>query len=424
SAFSFKGKNTTVSEIGNALNVRTVLEGSVRRSGDRLRITAKLVNAEDGYQLWSERFDGEMKDIFELQDEITLVVIDKLKVNFLSKEKAAVLKRMTDNPEAYEYYLKGIYYRWKLVPEEFGKCLKYFQLAVEADPKFGMAYFGVASYYGYGTAWGLVDMPPSEGWAKAETAINRSIEADPTLPEIQLTLAAFDLVNRRKFNAAGEAIRREVSANPDFAEIHHAHAFYSLVTGSFAEAIDESSQALQLDPLSVNYSRFLGVSFLFAKRFDEAIEQFHQALELEPNNPNVLEILAEAYSHKGLFEDALNARFKAAKFEGDSEMAGIIENNIDDFEGAVRAVALKQIERMNMKLATGEFVLAIHFVRAYMMLGDNDQTFEWLKRAVEERNVFPLLMNHDPFYDRLRSDPRFQESMEYVGCNSQGHREV
>ncbi len=130
SAFSFKGKNTNVSEIGNILNVNTILEGSVRKSGNRLRISVQLINASNGYHIWSERYDGELKDIFDLQDEITLAVIDELKVKFLSEEKAEVLKRYTDNPQAYEFYLKGIYYRWKLTPEEFGKSLKYFEQAV------------------------------------------------------------------------------------------------------------------------------------------------------------------------------------------------------------------------------------------------------------------------------------------------------
>jgi len=167
SAFSFKGKNTNVSEIGTILNVNTILEGSVRKSDNRLRITVQLVKASNGYHLWSERYDREMKDIFDVQDEITLAVVDALKVKLLGGEKAAVLKRYTDSPQAYEFYLKGIYYRWKLAPEEFGKSLQYFQKAVDADPNFALAYFGLNSYYGYGTAWGLLPMPPEEGWAKA-----------------------------------------------------------------------------------------------------------------------------------------------------------------------------------------------------------------------------------------------------------------
>ncbi|CAN5293676.1 hypothetical protein BH10ACI1_BH10ACI1_01380 [soil metagenome] len=414
STFSFKNRNVNVSEIGNTLKVRTILEGSVRKSGDRLRISVKLINASDGYNLWSQRYDGEMKDIFDLQDEITLAVINELKVKFLSGEKSAALKRYTDNPKAYELYLKGVYYRWKLTPEEFRKCGDYFLRAVDTDPTFALGYFGLASYYGYGTAWGLLTIPPAEGWAKAEAAMEKVLELDATLPETFIK-NAMKLVHYREWDEAGTGIERAAESNPTFPEIHHLYSFYLLAVGRFDESIAEGERALELDPLSLNYSRFLGVCFFFARRYDEAIEQLNMALELEPNNPSVHELLGGVFAQKGMFAEAVAAWHRAAMLEGDDKLAAIFNRAKDNFAEAVQSIAQKRIERLNAKTASGDFVLAINFARAYLLLGDDAQTFYWLEKAVEESNVFPLLMNSDPFYDRIRDDARFQNLLRRVG---------
>jgi serine/threonine protein kinase len=206
STFSFKGKDVTVSGIGRALNVNSVLEGSVRKSGNRLRITVQLVNAADGYHLWSERYDREMKDIFDVQDEIALAVVDALRVKLLGKEKVAVLKRYTENVEAYQLYLKGRYYWWKTAPEEFAKGRDYFEQAVAVDPSYGLSYCGLSSYFGFGSAWGIV--PPDVGWPKAVAANARALELDDTLAEVHNNMAGVNMVYRRDPLAAEKSITR------------------------------------------------------------------------------------------------------------------------------------------------------------------------------------------------------------------------
>jgi serine/threonine protein kinase len=417
SAFSFKGKNTNVSEIGKALNVKTVLEGSVRRSGRQLRITVQLINSSDGYHLWSERYDLGMKDIFDVQDEITLAVVGALKVKLLGKEKAAVLKRYTANADAYLLYLKGMYYRWRLTPEEFGKCLRYFQQSVDADPSFALGHFGVASYYGYGTAWGLLSLPPEEGWRQAEAAIARVLELDNTMPELHLTMAAFKLVNQRDWDAAGKAIEHAVSLNPKFPEIYHLYSFYLLAAGRFDDAIAAAQRALELDPLSLNYSRFLGICFHFARHYDEAVEQFKQTLELDPNNASVHQALGDAYERLEGYGEAVAEWHRAMTLDGDEELAAILTRAYAeaDFLATIQAVAQQKLERMSARADSGEFVLAIGFARAYVLLGDKELALYWLEKACAERNVFPLLMNSDPFYDNVRSDKRFQDLLRLVG---------
>src|SRR5579859_409190 len=257
SAFSFKGRQTDVREIGKSLNVGAVLEGSVRKSGNRLRITAQLINTADGCHVWSERYDRDvsMEDIFDVQDEIALAVVDALKLKLMGKERSAVLKRPTDNPEAYLLYLKGQYYRWKTAPEDFARSRDYFQRAVDADPSFTLGYFGLNSYYGYGSAWGM--LPPDEGWPKAEAALRKALELDNTFPEAHLSLAAYLLVCRRDWSGAEKEIKNVLSLNPKLPEIHHLYAFYFLTLGRVDEAIAESRRALDGDPLSLIYGRFL-----------------------------------------------------------------------------------------------------------------------------------------------------------------------
>ncbi len=422
SAFSFKGKHAEVGEVGRILRVQTVLEGSVRRSGNRVRVSVQLVNAANGYQLWAERYDRELHDIFDMQDEITLAVVAALKVKLLGAEKAAMLKRYTDNAEAYLLYLKGVYYRWKLTPEEFGKSRNYFQQAVAADPAFALAYFGLCSYYGYGTAWGLLSLPPQEGWAKAEAAMAKVMELDASLPEV-LIAHAFKLVHYREWAAAGTELAQAARLNPKFPEIHHLYSFYLLAVGRFAEAITEAERALELDPLSLNYSRFLGLCLYFARRYDAAVEQFKQTLELDPNNASVHEALGDAFAQQEMYDEAVSAWQRALTLEGDDELAALLTRTYAgaDLTAAARAVARQRVERMHARVTSGGFILAIGFARAYVQLGDQEQAFHWLEKACDERNVFPLLMNSDPFYDSVRADPRFAALLRQIGLQPGGH---
>ncbi len=417
SAFAFKGRESDVREIGRKLNVSTVVEGSVRKSGNRLRITVQLINAADGYHLWSERYDREleMKDIFDVQDEITLAVVDALKVKLPGKERAAALKHHTNNPEAYLLYLKGLYYRWKTAPEEFRKCRDYYQRAVEVDPSFALGYFGLDSYYGYGAAWGILS--PDEGWPQAEAAIAKTLALDDTLPEVHLARAAHKLVYHREWGEAARGIERIARQHPKYDEIHHLYSFYLLTVGRFEEAIAESRRALECDPLSLSYSRFLGVCFYFARRYDEAVAQYREALELDPNNAAVHESLGDAFEQQGLCDAAVAAWQRAMTLAGDDELAAILSRAYaaGDFASAVRAVAQERLERMRARADRGEYVPAVDYARAYLRCGDEAQAFHWLEQACAERNVYPLLMNSDPFYDSLRPDPRFAALVRRVG---------
>jgi TolB-like protein len=396
STFSFKGRQSDVREIGKSLNVGAVLEGSVRKAGNRLRITAQLINTVDGCHVWSERYDRDvsMEDIFDVQDEIALAVVDALKLKLLGKERSAVLKRHTDNPEAYLLYLKGQYYRWKTDSQDFARSCDYFQRAVDLDPSFTLGYFGLNSYYGYGSAWGM--LPPDEGWPKAEAALRKALELDETLPEAHLSLAAYLLVCRRDWPGAEKEIKIVLGRNPKMPEIHHLYSFYFLTLRRFEEAIAESKQALDGDPLSPVYLRSLGLCFCFARRYEEAIAAYREALDLDPNSASVNELLADAHE--------LSRRHEFVESQED--------------------VARKKLSRLSERLKTGDYVPATHLARAYLQLGEREQAFDWLEKACEERNAHALLMNSDPVYDSLRSDSRFESLLRKIGYKSGSHTQV
>jgi serine/threonine-protein kinase len=397
--------------------VSTILEGSVRRSGNRLRITAQLIDTIEGYHLWSERYDKEieMRDIFDVQDEITVAVVDALKVSLLGEEKAAVLKRHTENTEAYHLYLKGRFYWFKPMPEDFRKSCEFFQRAVEADPFYALGYSGLAYFYGFASSWGM--MLPTQGWPKMEAAILKAQELDDTSAEVHNGLAALKWVCYRDWAGAERELKRALELNPNFAEAHNLYGIYLAALGRFDDAIAECRRALEVDPLSLRFSRFLGNWFYYLRQYDKAIKQYSQALELDPNNALMHEDLGDAFGHAGLHSEAVAAWRRGMILVGDKELAAIVDSAYTEegFSGAVRSVALKRLERLAAKCERGEYVPSIYFARAYVSLDDKEQAFQWLDKANEERNVFPLMIKGDPFYDSLRADQRFNDLLRRVG---------
>jgi tetratricopeptide (TPR) repeat protein len=312
-------------------------------------------------------------------------------------------------------YLKGQYYRWKTEPEEFRKCRDYFDRAVKADPSFALGYFGLNSFYGYGSAWGVLS--PDEGWPKAHAALTKALKLDGTLPEAHLSLAAYLLVHDRNWAGAEKEIKRVVALNPKLAEIHHLYSFYFLTLRRFDDAITEGRRALESDPLSVIYGRSLGMCLYFARRYDDAVAQYHETLELDQNSVSVHELLGDAYERQERHREAIAEWQKATALTGDYELAARLGSACaeGDLARAVCERARRSIELASERARTGGYVPAIEHARAWMRIGDSEQAFCWLEKACSERNVFSLLLSSDPFYDSLRSDKRFEHLRELIG---------
>ncbi|PYT00344.1 MAG: hypothetical protein DMF63_07165 [Acidobacteria bacterium] len=403
SAFSFKGKNTTVSEIGNALNVRTVLEGSVRRSGDRLRITAKLINAEDGYQLWSERFDGEMRDIFKLQDEITLVVIDKLKVNFLSKEKAAVLKRMTENPEAYQLYAKGKLHSSRLVLPEVQKGIAYFEQAIAVDPGYAPAYVELANAY---TPMVLTnDARPSDVMPKAKAAARKAIELDDALAEAHTALAVTTFWYDFDPGEAEKQHRRALELDPRSSQSRFAYAHFLSNTGRHDEALVEIRRARELDPISLVTNAIEGQILFFAGEDDEALKSLQATAEMDSNFWLTSLFMTRIYMKRGSWDEAIAAATKARDLShGNSEaIASIGSAQAKAGKTADARVILRDLEER----AKVRYVPSCTLAQLYLALGEKEKALDLLEISFTNRAAIMAFLKVDPGWDALRSEPRF-----------------
>ena len=410
STFSFKGKDATVSGIARALNVNSVLEGSVRKSGNRLRITVQLVNAEDGYHLWSERYDRELKDIFDVQDEIALAVVDALKVRLLGREKAAVLKRYTENVEAYQLYLKGRYYWWKTKPEDFHKSRDFFQRAVETDPTYALGYCGLSSYYGFGVAWGM--LPPGENWPRAMAANTMAMELDNTLAEVHNDLAGISMVYDRDWAATEREARRAVELNPKFQEIHYLYSFYLAVAAT--ASTKPSLRAEQaLDLTRSRYASFITsanatISRGATTRPSASINRHSNWTRTMRRCTSLLVRLSNRRgcitrrSPPGKRRSGFPAITKAPPF-----LAAVIAK--DGFDKAVRAAAERDSNNWVTQLSAVTSSRRSISPVSIRGSGRTDQAFEWLEKACDERNVFPLLIHADPFYDRLKPNSRLAE---------------
>ena len=381
SAFSFKNKNVEISEIGKTLSVKTVLEGSVRKSGNRVRITVQLINAADGYHLWSERYDHEMQDIFDVQDQITLAVVDALKVKLLGEQKAAILKRYTENPEAYELYLKGLYYSYKWTDESFGKSIEYFEKALEKDPEFAPAFAKIADYYNFSSHSGLFS--PNEIIQKWKAVARRALEIDDGLGDAHLAMADIYFYYDRDWAKAEREFERAIELNPNSALAHNHYGIFLASRERFDEAVTESKKALELDPLSIAVNLVAGFTYLFANRIDDDLECIRRIAELESNSPQARWLDGDLLMANGKYEAAIEA-FETSLDLGGNQLALSKLGCAYGLAGR-RVEALKILDQL-FEMRERQYAAAFNIARVYAGLGESDKAFEWMGKAIEERN--------------------------------------
>lgn len=403
---------------GRDLGVESVLEGSLQRCGNKIRVTVRLLNVSDGASLWAGTFDEEMTDIFALQDAISERVVQALALELSSDDKMRLTKRDTANTKAYQLYLKGRYYWWKSSPEEYRKSRDYFHRAVEEDPSYALGYCGLNSFYGFGAAWGL--LPPDEGWPKAEWAVTKALELDDQLAEAHLDLAALKMVHYLDWPGTEREAKRAIELSPGFDEIHYMYSFFLVVMRRFREAVAEGKRALVCNPFSLRISQHLGYALYCERSYDEAIQQYRKALELDPNDASLCEALGDAYERNGECPEAVEQWTKAMLLANDTELVAALgaPNTKEAVDGAVRAVAAKRLERLLRNRERGEYVPAIRFVREHLRTGHQEEALKWLTLACEERNVYSLMIASDPFYDPLRADQRFAKLLRRMKLDS------
>jgi eukaryotic-like serine/threonine-protein kinase len=403
SAFSFRGKETDVREIGRKLNVESLLEGSVQKAGNRLRITVQLVNVADGYHLWSEKYDRNLEDVFAIQDEISQAIVDKLKVRVPGVDKAKLRKRYTEDPEAYNLYLKGRWFSEKYTEEGFNKAVEYFQLAIEKDPHFALAVAGLSDAY---VGFGLIGCLPKEiAYGKAKVEAEKAIEMDDALAEAHLALANIRLWLDWDRTAAEREFKRAWALNPSNAEVIHQNAHMLVYLGHSEEAVMHMKQAVELEPLSILMNACLGQILYLARRYDEAIEQLRKTIEMDPNFYSPYIWLALTYALKGMYEQATETvrGLTASRPGGKAARAAL---------GYIYSVSGKTNEAKDIcdelkELSKKETVTPYYLARIYAGLGESEHSIECLRKCYEKRDASLAFLKTDPVWDNLRHDPGF-----------------
>lgn len=416
SAFVLKGMNLDIREIGRKLDVKAVLEGSVRKAGNRLRVTAQLINVEDGFHLWSERYDRDMDDIFAIQDEITAAIVDNLKVKLLAGERTALQRRSTDDPEAYSLYLKGLYFVARPSPDSYGKALNFFQAAIDKDPNFGLGHAGMASLF---SGMGILNLaPPNEMLPKAKAALQKALSLDQDLAEAHAVAAAVAFWFEWDWEAAGRSYDRVLALNPGDAFSHGMRGWFCVNRRRFDEAIREIKKSLELDPLMpIYYAWSIGLHWSVGKP-DEALQEFVKALEIDPNLGLAYFHAGVAYARKGLLDDALDTFEKGKKlvvFPGWVEAnIGLVYLGKGDREKA-ELILEEMIENKN-KIKNLSATCIAFLAGA---LGKLDLAFEFLDKAYDERDsLMPFVHIYaEIFSPTILTDPRFKDVLAKMKLN-------
>ncbi len=405
SAFAFKGEKLDIRDIGSKLNVETILEGSVRKAGPHLRITAQLVNVDDGYHLWSERYDRQMENIFEIQDEIAGTIVDKLKVKLIGVSKTRLVKRYTDNLEAYNLYLKGRHLLDKMTPEALTKSIEYFQQAIERDPNYALAYAGLSESY----LWlGFMEfISPKEVYPKAKEAALKALEIDDTMVEAWASLASVKSYFDWDWAGAEKEFKHAVELNPNSAIPHNQYGLYLANIGRFDEAVAMTARALELDPLSARWTQSLGYYYFLWGKQDEAIGQLQNAIELDPSFPFAYWNLGAVYLQKRLYEEAIPEFQKAETLSGGAPFFKVGLAYAYGVAGR-RDEAIKVLHQLEQP-SKQTYVSSLWIVWIYTCLGEIDQAFQWLDKAYKERASMLVCTPTFPWLDPLRDDPRFHD---------------
>jgi adenylate cyclase len=407
SAFQFRGAAHDLANIADRLNVRTIVEGSVRRAGDRVRVTAQFVDLADGYQIWSERYDRQIGDIFAIQDDIAQAIVEQLKVRVTGHVKQPLIKRPTQNLPAYHAYLKGRYYLLKLIPETLEKSRRYFEQAIAEDPQYASPYVGLAGYYFILAIFSLA--VPKEAIAKSREMVQKALQLDHTLDDAHSMLGTLLSIGDHQWDEADQEFQRALALNPVSPSIHNSYSVWLLMPlGRLEQALAHNGLALDLDPLSPLYHFTRGWILYNSREYDHAVEECHKVLELDPNYHLVHRILARVHWQRGCFDDGIASLHQAtALFRmRPSAMLGALGIS---YAAAGRHEEARRILSELKELTVRGYVRASVFGEIYLALGEIDNAWGWFQKAIEDQDPAMITVGIDPFFDSVRNDVRYGE---------------
>lgn len=402
-AFSFKGQAMDVREIGRKLGTGTVLEGSVRRFESRLRITTQLVDVATGYHLWSEKFDRELEDVFAIQDEISLAVVENLKIQLGISDRARLVKRYTDDPVAYGLYLKGRYFWNRRHQGSMKQAIAYFEEAIGKDPLYAPAHIGVADSYGQMAVWGLAR--PRDAFEKAKVALATGFRIDDTLAEAYLCDGWIKMFYDWDAPAAERAFLRSLELDPNSA---HAHRWYSILLLALErkeECFREITRSLEIDPVLLMTNAILGLALYWCGDFEKSEAQLKKTLELESDFAPAYLFRGQNYAGMQMWDEAIESLVTYNKMTLNSPIGvgrlALVYGLAGRYPEAGAALDLLH------QLSRQRFVSPLYFAMAHAGLGEHDRAFEYMNQAIKQREPWMLVIKSAPFLNCLKADPRF-----------------
>jgi serine/threonine protein kinase/Tfp pilus assembly protein PilF len=409
--FRYKGKEVDPQQIGRELGVRAIVTGRVLQRSEMLIIKAEMVDTEDGSHLWGEHYNRKLSDIFTVEEEISSVISEKLRLKLNGAQKKQLTKRYTENTEAYQLYLKGRYYWNKRTIEGLKKGIEYFLQAIESDPNYALAYAGLADSYNILASYSALSS--TDAFPRAKAAAMKALELDDKLAEAYASLAFVKFGYDWDWAGAERAFKRALELNPGYAPAHQWYALYLAAMNRMDEAVAGINRAQEIDPLSLPINTNAGFIFYLARRFDEAIEMFEKTLELDPDFTLAHRRLGQAYEQKLMYAEARREFEKCVALSGsDTETMAAL--------GHIYAVAgeteqARQIINEMLALSKERYIPSYLIAIIWMGLGDRDAAFQWLEKAYEERYGFLAYLDVGPLFDSIRSDPRYTELLRRVG---------
>lgn len=415
SSFLFRGKQRDLQEIAMKLNVEAVLEGTVQKMGNRIRITAQLINIANESVLWSDQYNREKGDVFAIQDEITLAIVDKLRIELLGEKKAKLIKRYTEDIEAFNMYSKGILSMNIRTVKDMQMAIQYFEQAIERDSGYALAYAGLADAHILFTDYrDLTQGEVIQESLKAKEAALKALEIDNTLAEAHTSLGRIKWLFDWDWDGAERELTRAIELNPGYADARYTYAYLLMLMARFEEAIREMKLALELDPLSLIISRNLGQIFYRARQYDRAIEALHKTLEKDPNFTNTHRYLGTTYLEKSMYKEAL------AEFQKEKEIKKGVDAYSDVMIIVINALMGKKVKALQMlndfmEQSKHVYIRPYLFAYIYAALGESDMAFKYLEKAYEEHDTYLRWLKADALFDNIRSDSRFKTLLKKMG---------
>jgi TolB-like protein/DNA-binding winged helix-turn-helix (wHTH) protein/Flp pilus assembly protein TadD len=411
SVMTYKHARKPLPQIARELNVDAVVEGTVLRSGQHVRITAQLIDASTDKHLWSQSYEGELRDTLALQNKVARAIADQIQINLNPLERIALKNVRVVNLQAYESYLKGRYFWNKRTADGLKAALAYFNQAIDEDPQYAPAYSGLADTYALLADWEYGVMTPKEALPKAKAAAIKALELDSTLGEAHNSLAFCLDVFDWDLESAGKEFQRAIELNPSYATAHQWYAAHLIVLGRNDQAITEMRKAKNLDPLSLIIGADLADFLVIAHSYDDSIRESRKTIEMDPNFALAHNQLGQAYLQKQMHDEAIGELQKAVSLSGGSPtcIANLARAYVASGKTSEAVKLLSDLkERSN-----SNFTHASEIAEIYVALGDTDQAMNWLEKCYEERfNPSALLR---PGFDPLRSDPRFKDLLRRIG---------